>query len=132
MRGNGASGRRLSITWSRSLQRGANLFRNLLQLDIRYRRRRQENPRSDEYSDRFPGFAQHIRRAFDESTIASMYAPAGTSEIASAALQLPAANRLGDYELLRELGRGGFGVVYEARHVQRHDRVALEDASDGL
>ena len=36
------------------------------------------------------------------------------------------ASRLGDYRLIRELGRGGMGVVFEAVHLVRGDRVALK------
>ena len=34
--------------------------------------------------------------------------------------------RLGDYTLLRELGRGGMGIVYEAEHESLKSRVALK------
>lgn len=40
--------------------------------------------------------------------------------------------RFGDFEIVREIGRGGMGIVFEAEQISLHRKVALKIMSSGL
>jgi len=50
--------------------------------------------------------------------------------LALRAAVLPAGTRLGDFELLTEIGRGGMGIVYRARQLSLNREVALKVLPD--
>jgi len=102
------------------------LLRNLLQYKIQRRRREGELPHAEEYIQRFPRFPSLVRQVFLESTSLALNSDSKGEPTETVDYKPLAATRLGDYRLIRELGRGGMGVVYEAVHVQRGNRAALK------
>jgi serine/threonine protein kinase len=94
------------------------------------RYRKGETPSISEYTQRYPQHAAQIRALFPSVALLEQLGsrPDGAESAARPKWQgsLPPHHRIGDFEVLREIGRGGMGVVYEAVQQSLHRRVALK------
>src|SRR5262245_3668110 len=87
------------------------------------RQRRGENPTIEEYTSRHPELADEIRDLFP--TIAAL--EGWKLESAARAPEPPKKlTYLGDFRIIREIGRGGMGIVYEAEQESLNRRVAVK------
>jgi serine/threonine protein kinase/Tfp pilus assembly protein PilF len=96
------------------------------------RLRRGERPDVEEYARKHPALAEEIRQLLPGlAALENLKGDALDRTIApTAGMPVveggPVLERLGDFRILREVGRGGMGVVYEAEQVSLGRRVALK------
>jgi eukaryotic-like serine/threonine-protein kinase len=90
------------------------------------RHRRGERPTLGEYTERYPELAEQIRELFPALVAREQLKPAEATAAETTVQPPPPLERLGDFRILREVGRGGMGVVSEAEQVSLGRRVALK------
>ena len=92
------------------------------------RRRQGERASLEEYAAQYPDLAEEIRELFptvielEQLKVHKVFSSGG----AAASIGPVPLTQLGDFRIIREIGRGGMGVVYEAEQESLHRRVALK------
>ena len=96
--------------------------------DFVRRYRRGECPSIGEYAARHPELGDSIRRTFAAALVLEKVKSDALSPRSGAPSVAPDAppGRLGEYRIIREIARGGMGVVYEAEQETLGRRVALK------
>jgi WD40 repeat protein/tetratricopeptide (TPR) repeat protein len=99
---------------------------NQLADEFAARQRAGERPRLEEYCRRHPDLADDIQSLFPALVELERAKADAGPELAVHEAEAPPVTRLGDFHLLREVGRGGMGVVYEAEQISLGRRVAIK------
>jgi serine/threonine protein kinase/WD40 repeat protein len=86
--------------------------------------RRGERPSVSEFLNRAPEHADEIRELFPALVLMEKAGPVSAPVIRPS--RCPPLERLGEFRIIREVGRGGMGIVYEAEQEALGRQVALK------
>jgi eukaryotic-like serine/threonine-protein kinase len=89
------------------------------------RHRRGENPQIGEYLANYPELASEIHEVFPAVALLEQIALSDEPDVPQTNAELPV-RQVGDFRIIREVGRGGMGVVYEAEQLSLGRFVALK------
>ena len=100
---------------------------DILVSDFLARYRDGDRPTIEEYARRHPAISREILRVFPlVLSVEKVKVDKQQSSDGSATLAGRVLTRVGDFSLIREIGRGGMGIVYEAEQESLGRRVAIK------
>jgi serine/threonine protein kinase/Tfp pilus assembly protein PilF len=92
--------------------------------------RQGERPSLDDILQKHPQLAGELRDIFPMLQLMNQLGDPTASYPIAGTEATPSRDQIGEYKIIREAGRGGMGVVYEAQHAALDRRVALKMLPD--